>query len=350
MAPEQARGDDVSPRTDIYALGVMAYELITGELPFTGPGPMEVLMRHVSAPIPSARALVPSLPEPIEVLLKRMMAKSPFERVQTVEEVRELLIETARVLGPAPAFDTLDVVSGEHRGLPIRPIVTPANSGPAIEAALHEDTLVRQPSVPPGATISVKGLQPRRWPWVVGLLLIIGGLSVALFTVGNSKPPAPVPVVEPRPAAAQDAEQRELGAKELAAKELAAKELAAKELAAKELAAKELAAKELAAKELAAKELAAKELAAKELAAKELATKEPAVEKRGPPTGAALRERVTRLELALQRVTPAGEEPDPSALSLLRKYRVEATMVESVEDRRTFAKKLDTFERSFLKP
>jgi serine/threonine-protein kinase len=323
MAPEQARGEDISPRTDIYALGVMAFELLTGELPYSAPGAVEVLMQHVSAPIPSVRALVPEVPPVVDELIRRMMAKSPSTRVQTVEEVREVLIDAARVLGPSMSFDTLDPVSGEHQSNRHRPLVTPANSAPALELALHGDTLISQ-----------RTLRPRRWRYIVGLVVVILGLSAAiLFTDNGSAKPTVDPALElTRREQALAQEKAALAARELAARDEARREAAAKD---------------------AAREAAAREAVDREAAAREAAKEPPVVEKSALKpqvvTAAALRERVTKLELTLQRVTPAGEDPDPSALTLLRKYRVEATMVDSVEERRALAKRLDSFERSFLK-
>ena len=68
-----------------------------------------------------------------------------------------------------------------------------------------------------------------------------------------------------------------------------------------------------------------------------------------PQTALALQARVGQLELAVARTTPAGEEPDPTALTLLRKYRVDATMVSTPDERQRLARNLDTFERTFLK-
>ena len=67
-------------RADIYALGVMAYQMLTGELPFTQKNPGSLLMAHLSQPPPDARELVPDLPMAASVTLKQAMAKQPEQR------------------------------------------------------------------------------------------------------------------------------------------------------------------------------------------------------------------------------------------------------------------------------
>ncbi len=80
MAPELFRGELAEPPADVYALGVMLYQLVTGRVPFQGKGPLDVGIKHISeAPLP-ARGLRPELPEPAEAALLRALAKSPTER------------------------------------------------------------------------------------------------------------------------------------------------------------------------------------------------------------------------------------------------------------------------------
>ncbi|MCA9671058.1 MAG: serine/threonine protein kinase [Myxococcales bacterium] len=79
MSPEQCRGSDVDARTDIYALGVMLYELVTGRKPFTDPSPMRILtMQLRDQPIPPSR--IAPIPKALELVILRAMAKSPAER------------------------------------------------------------------------------------------------------------------------------------------------------------------------------------------------------------------------------------------------------------------------------
>jgi hypothetical protein len=94
MAPEQVMGHDVDKRADIYAMGVLTFEMLTGRLPFIGSNRMEVAYSTVNAPIPSAVKLNAALPDELDQLLAKVLAKDPAQRPQTV---RDLLAQMARL-------------------------------------------------------------------------------------------------------------------------------------------------------------------------------------------------------------------------------------------------------------
>jgi serine/threonine-protein kinase len=87
IAPEQARGQKVDPKTDIYSLGVVLYELLTGEVPFSGDNFVAVAMRHVSEPPPSVLERRPDCPVRVDLAIQRAMAKDPADRFASMDEL-----------------------------------------------------------------------------------------------------------------------------------------------------------------------------------------------------------------------------------------------------------------------
>src|SRR5438876_7777122 len=91
MAPEQALGHTVDARADLYALGVLLYELTTGRLPFTGDDPLTVVSQHVHAPVVPPRVLRPSLPRALEAVILRLLEKNPDARFASADETATAL-------------------------------------------------------------------------------------------------------------------------------------------------------------------------------------------------------------------------------------------------------------------
>lgn len=91
MAPEQALGQPVDGRTDLYALGVLLYELTTGRVPFSGNDPLTIVSQHVHAPVVPPRVLRPDLPRALDALILRLLAKDPEQRFTTAAETRAAL-------------------------------------------------------------------------------------------------------------------------------------------------------------------------------------------------------------------------------------------------------------------
>jgi serine/threonine-protein kinase len=91
LAPETALGKQVDDRADLYSLGVMLYELTTGELPFVDPNPISVITQHLHAPVIPPRAKDDSIPPHLDSLIVRLLSKDPDDRPATAKEAQKLL-------------------------------------------------------------------------------------------------------------------------------------------------------------------------------------------------------------------------------------------------------------------
>lgn len=125
LSPEQARGAPVGRATDIYSLGVVLYEMVTGALPFEGDSPIAIALAHLNVPPPSPRAAVPTLPVPLDGIIRLALAKSPSRRYASAGEMRaDLLGTSARWSQVAPETllehtpPTTALPAPRRRGLP----------------------------------------------------------------------------------------------------------------------------------------------------------------------------------------------------------------------------------------
>src|SRR5207245_2273303 len=89
FSPEQAQGHPIDPRSDIYSLGCVMYEMLTGRPPFTAETPVAVAMHHVKSAAPPPSRLNPSVPEDLDAIVMKCLAKDPDARYQTADELSE---------------------------------------------------------------------------------------------------------------------------------------------------------------------------------------------------------------------------------------------------------------------
>jgi hypothetical protein len=111
MAPEQLISGDAGTTTDVYALGVTLFELITGRRPYPDADALELLMHVIGAPVPKASAFVSGLPSGLDGVLRRAMAKRPDDRFSSMAEFRRELEALIEIKPPAPRRTTTAVAS-----------------------------------------------------------------------------------------------------------------------------------------------------------------------------------------------------------------------------------------------
>ena len=180
MAPEQAEDVDIDGRADIYSLGVVLYELLTGQPPYQAKTPLAVVMMHVRDPLPLPRTIEPNIPEILEQIVVKAMAKDPTDRYQSIGDMEQDLRVALRVVDP------------NATGV-LPPTTTIAMDMAAATASTEAEPAATQPEAASGSGGKFT------WIALVIALLIIGGGAFAFFGglfAGGTPTPQPVVVVE----------------------------------------------------------------------------------------------------------------------------------------------------------
>jgi serine/threonine-protein kinase len=316
MAPEQARGLDISPRSDIYAMGVIAFELCTGRVPFSGATPMDVMVAHVGTPPPDPRKLEPSLPESLVELILDMLAKAPDARPPTVDAVRAALEDVMQQdLGASPPRNSRADLKALRPSREVPRASTDPNALP-----LTSEAAAPRPATPAEAPVVVKSGPSRMVLGAAAVALLAAGAVVTWLVVGTRPPPPPVepPAVVTPPVVEQPPPVLDAGVAATVAVVDPPDALADAGL------------DDEPGEPLPADAGAAVAKVKRPVAA---------------PTTRQLQERLKRLEARAK----AKKNLDPTALRFLAKYRIEATAAETAADRLKLDRALSDWERTFLK-
>jgi eukaryotic-like serine/threonine-protein kinase len=194
LSPEQARGDRVDARSDLYSAGCLLYELLTGRPPFTGDSPVAIAYQHVREnPVPPSR-VDPDVPPWADAIVLKAMAKSPADRYQSAAEMRADLQRAAS-------------------GMPVSAPTTRLDNYPRTQRMGTGAMMAGTTQIPPVDDYDYPGGDydrggrggggARRWvPWILGLVLVIGVVAgVAYYLLAGGGKTYAVPLVNNEPVA-----------------------------------------------------------------------------------------------------------------------------------------------------
>jgi serine/threonine-protein kinase len=174
LSPEQARGAAVDQRSDIYSVGIVLYELLTGTLPFTGDTPLEIAMKHLSEIPKPPSEIRPDIPADLDMVVLRALAKDPADRYESAQEMER---ELARVAGGGGVTaETAEAATAVLSGAGLadtaptmvsrRPVVAPRTDTYRTDYYDYEEPPRRRRPI---------------WPWLLGILVLVGALVAGFY-------------------------------------------------------------------------------------------------------------------------------------------------------------------------
>ncbi|HEX7311911.1 MAG TPA: Stk1 family PASTA domain-containing Ser/Thr kinase [Gaiellaceae bacterium] len=176
LSPEQARGTQVDQTSDLYSLGIVLYEMLTGAVPFTGDSPVEIAMKHLSATPEALSTRRADIPHALDMVVLRALAKDPAARYQSADEMDADLERVARGLGVSRATEeaATTVLSGAAFANGAATSIVPADAATQVRGR------------PPGDDYFDYSTPRERsiWPWLLAVLLVAGA-AIAGFYVYN---------------------------------------------------------------------------------------------------------------------------------------------------------------------
>ena len=183
ISPEQAMGlSDLDDRTDIYSFGVMLYEMTVGQVPFSADTPFSIIHDHIYTPLPLPRSVNPDVPEAVERVLLKALAKDRDDRYATVNDLVEAFTQAITAGAESPARPERPAVSGDAPTLKAEiPPETAAAPVPAAESPPPEEPVSEAPT----EAVSPSPEKPRRrWRWWQIALAVIFVLLCGTVVLG----------------------------------------------------------------------------------------------------------------------------------------------------------------------
>ncbi|NKR93602.1 Stk1 family PASTA domain-containing Ser/Thr kinase [Rhodococcus hoagii] len=205
LSPEQARGEQVDARSDVYSLGCVLYEVLTGEPPFKGDSPVAVAYQHVREDPKQPSQVNPAVPPALDSVILKAMSKNPANRYQSAAEMRSDLV---RVLGGQRPSAPM-VMSDEDRTTMFGPVDSGAGTGSGYRPEpARTSTATAAPVAVPAAAAAKKSNTARNTMLSVAALVVVGIIGAFIWSLVSNPAKVEVPNVAGLTAQAAEAQLR----------------------------------------------------------------------------------------------------------------------------------------------
>lgn len=188
LSPEQARGSSATTKSDIYALGVVLYELITGSVPFNGESAVSIALKHFQEVFPRVKDTMDYVPQSLENVVLKATAKNPADRYHSVEEMYQ---DLSTALSANRMNESMFVPVSSNDNIVLKPIKPISSASEALDKQLGEPEPLDEEWIPNYeelAPIELPRKNYRLVRWLLGLLvliaLVLGGYYIYAQTVG----------------------------------------------------------------------------------------------------------------------------------------------------------------------
>ena len=182
MSPEQARGSMATNQSDIYAMGIILYEMLTGNVPFDGESAVTIALKHFQDEIPSVRNVDGNIPQALENVVMKATAKDPADRYKTVDEMSE---DLRTVLSPERANEVPFAPSAMLEETRIIDPIT--DTTPMPEAFKQMETPVEEPVIEPVKPVKKKMSRKKKLLLIIAAILGVLAIGGLVYAFSGSK-------------------------------------------------------------------------------------------------------------------------------------------------------------------